>query len=108
MFLKAIPAVSMPSVQTSLSNSVNFSSSLAPSLNCSYSFPGFVLTKKRDNGVVMRASREAVSVPLTGVVFQPFEEVKKDELMIPVSPGDSLARQRYSEDCEAAINEQIK
>jgi ferritin heavy chain len=44
---------------------------------------------------------------LTGVVFQPFEEVKKEELMVPISPQLSLARQRFAEDCEAAINEQI-
>lgn len=43
----------------------------------------------------------------TGVLFQPFEEVKKEEFLVPISPQTSLARQRYFEDCEAAINEQI-
>ncbi|KAI3771146.1 hypothetical protein L6452_02304 [Arctium lappa] len=43
----------------------------------------------------------------SGVLFQPFEEVKKEEFMVPISPLTSLARQRYFEDCESAINEQI-
>lgn len=50
---------------------------------------------------------KAGSLSLTGVVFQPFEEIKNDEFMVPVSRNVSLARQRYSRDCEAAINEQI-
>ncbi|KAL2509949.1 Ferritin-1 [Forsythia ovata] len=37
----------------------------------------------------------------------PFEEVKKDALTVPISPQLSLARQRFSEECEAVINEQI-
>lgn len=45
---------------------------------------------------------------LNGVVFEPFDEVKKDEFMVPMTPQTSLARQRFAEECEAAINEQIK
>ncbi|OMO93205.1 Ferritin [Corchorus olitorius] len=44
---------------------------------------------------------------LSGVVFQPFEEVKKAELEIPITPQVLLARQKYEDKCEAAINEQI-
>ncbi|XP_055812707.1 ferritin-3, chloroplastic-like [Solanum dulcamara] len=44
---------------------------------------------------------------LTGVVFEPFDEVKKDEFMVPMSIQTSLARQRFADECEAAINEQI-
>lgn len=44
---------------------------------------------------------------LNGVVFEPFDEVKKDEFMVPMTPQTSLARQRFAEECEAAINEQI-
>ncbi|KAL0450977.1 UNVERIFIED_CONTAM: Ferritin-1, chloroplastic [Sesamum latifolium] len=61
----------------------------------------------RDNGLAAGASNETVGLPLTGVLFQPFEEVKKDELMVPTAPEVSLARQGFSEECEAAINEQI-
>lgn len=46
--------------------------------------------------------------PLTGVIFEPFQEVKKDVLAVPISPNVSLARQNYQDESEAAINEQIK
>ncbi|XP_061353054.1 ferritin-1, chloroplastic-like [Gastrolobium bilobum] len=49
----------------------------------------------------------ASTVPLTGVVFEPFEEVKKDALAVPSAPQVSLARQNYVDECESAINEQI-
>lgn len=50
----------------------------------------------------------ASTVPLTGVIFEPFEEVKKSELAVPTAPQVSLARQNYADECESAINEQIK
>lgn len=50
----------------------------------------------------------ATTVPLTGVIFEPFEEVKKDALAVPSVPQVSLARQNYADECESAINEQIK
>ncbi|KAK6120232.1 hypothetical protein DH2020_045923 [Rehmannia glutinosa] len=112
MFLEAISAVSLSSVQGSanlgplanLSNSIALSSSFSPS---SSSFSGLVFAKKRDNGFAAGATNETVSLPLTGVVFQPFEEVKNDAYMVPIAPEVSLARQRFSKECEAAINEQI-
>ncbi|KAL4299785.1 hypothetical protein HN51_050459 [Arachis hypogaea] len=42
-----------------------------------------------------------------GIVFKPFEEVKKELLSIPKMPHQSLARQGYSSHCEAALNAQI-
>lgn len=57
--------------------------------------------------VVAMASKGHNSKPLTGVIFEPFEEVKKELMMVPTVPQDSLARQKYTDDCEAAINEQI-
>ncbi|KMS98157.1 hypothetical protein BVRB_4g095410 [Beta vulgaris subsp. vulgaris] len=44
---------------------------------------------------------------LTSVIFEPFEEVKKELSMVPTVPQVSLARQKYADECEAAINEQI-
>jgi len=44
---------------------------------------------------------------LTGVFFEPFEEVKKELALVPEALNMSLARQVYSEDAESAINEQI-
>ncbi|KAL0375386.1 UNVERIFIED_CONTAM: Ferritin-3, chloroplastic [Sesamum radiatum] len=121
MFLEAISAVSLPALQgsaalgplTNSSTSPPFSTSFSPKLislsgsSSSSSFSGLVLAKKRDNGLAAGASNETVGLPLTGVLFQPFEEVKKDELMVPTAAEVSLARQGFSEECEAAINEQI-
>ncbi|KAL9242575.1 hypothetical protein vseg_016561 [Gypsophila vaccaria] len=56
-------------------------------------------------GVVAAVVQEAA--PLTGIVFQPFEEVKGDDYLVPVSPTVSLARQKFVDDCESALNEQI-
>ncbi|KAH0458016.1 hypothetical protein IEQ34_013331 [Dendrobium chrysotoxum] len=44
---------------------------------------------------------------LTGVLFEPFEEVKQELALVTSSPGKSLARQKYADESEAAINEQI-
>nr|AGV54266.1 ferritin [Phaseolus vulgaris] len=49
----------------------------------------------------------ASTVPLTGVIFEPFEEVKKEELAVPTAGQVSLARQYYADECESAINKQI-
>ncbi|XP_031378639.1 ferritin-4, chloroplastic-like [Punica granatum] len=39
--------------------------------------------------------------------FQPFQELKRKDLAVPVAPGHSLAKQFYSDECELAVNEQI-
>ncbi|KAM2566967.1 hypothetical protein TB1_009408 [Malus domestica] len=103
MSLRAISTFSVPSklgdkggaVTTLLSNSKLGSSSSALSFKPQQKLEKFAVS----------ASSEAVA--LTGVVFQPFEEVKNDAFVVPVSPQVSLARQRYTEESEAAINEQI-
>lgn len=60
------------------------------------------------NGFVVFASKSANNRPLTGVVFEPFEEVQKELRLVPTVPQESLSRHKYSVDCESAINEQIK
>lgn len=63
------------------------------------------------NGLVVSASKQTSNAnnrPLTGVVFEPFEQVKKELSLVPSAPQDSLARQKYPDECEAALNEQIK
>lgn len=114
MFIEAISAVSLPSANLGpLSNLHNScASSFPPNLSSfsgssSASFSGLVLARKRDNGFAAAVSSEAVAQPLNGVVFEPFEEVKKDELMVPLTLDASLARQKYSKECESAVNEQI-
>ncbi|KAI7754671.1 hypothetical protein M8C21_012775 [Ambrosia artemisiifolia] len=44
---------------------------------------------------------------LTGVVFEPFKEVKKELDLVPSVPQQSIARQKYADASEASINEQI-
>lgn len=91
------PLFSSSGINTS--RSLNFSSSPSAGSVLRLAFP-----RKPNRGFVISASTEA----LTGVVFQPFEEVKSDEFLVPITPYVSLARQKYAGDCEAAINEQIK
>lgn len=47
------------------------------------------------------------NLPVSGLVFQPFEEVKNEAFVVPVDPHTSIARQRFMNECESAINEQI-
>ncbi|XP_050380484.1 ferritin, chloroplastic isoform X2 [Argentina anserina] len=60
--------------------------------------------QKKSRNLAVSASSEMV---LTGVVFHPFEEVKKEVFALPNSAQLSLARQGFADKCEAAINEQI-
>ncbi|KHN31302.1 Ferritin-3, chloroplastic [Glycine soja] len=53
------------------------------------------------------ATKNSNNRPLTGVVFEPFEEVKKELDLVPTVPQASLARQKYTDESEATINEQI-
>ncbi|KAF6144831.1 hypothetical protein GIB67_038930 [Kingdonia uniflora] len=64
-------------------------------------------TRKCGNGFVVSAAKGVNSKPLTGIVFEPFKEVEKELKLVPIVPGQSLARQKYSDECEAAVNEQI-
>ncbi|GLT89226.1 hypothetical protein SLE2022_072190 [Rubroshorea leprosula] len=66
-----------------------------------------VSTRKNRPGIVVSASKGSNDRPLTGVVFEPFEEVKKELSLVPTTLQVSLARQKFTGDCEAAINEQI-
>ncbi|CAK7343778.1 unnamed protein product [Dovyalis caffra] len=59
--------------------------------------------KKRNTSLVVSATAET----LTGLIFQPFEEVKKEDFVVPIAPQVSLARQYFADESEAAINEQI-
>ena len=59
-------------------------------------------------GCVVCATKGANNRPLSGVIFEPFEEVKKELNLVPSVPDVSLARQKYANGCEFAINEQIK
>ncbi|OIW00859.1 hypothetical protein TanjilG_12800 [Lupinus angustifolius] len=87
-------------------NLISCSSSLSFALSSS-PFSSLNLYKVGGRGNLMRVSASNVSEPLTGVIFEPFQEVKKDALAVPITPNVSLARQNYADETEAAINEQI-
>ncbi|CAI9768397.1 unnamed protein product [Fraxinus pennsylvanica] len=107
MFLESISAFSLQGSNLgSLLKSASANGSLTPP-SCYSSSSSLALSRKRDDGFACYASSRTASMQLTGVVFQPFEEVKRDDFMVPVVPNVSLARQRFIEECEAAINEQI-
>ncbi|XP_034687833.1 ferritin-3, chloroplastic-like isoform X1 [Vitis riparia] len=56
---------------------------------------------------VIKASKESRKASTLGAWFDPFEEVKKERLVVPTCPQDSLSRLKFSSPCETAINEQI-
>ncbi|KAI4372906.1 hypothetical protein MLD38_011087 [Melastoma candidum] len=99
MFLRAAPSFSL----VNSPGDVLFP--LSPSSSCTgVLFPGW---KSGGRGLVVSASKDPNSRPLSGVVFEPFEEVKKELDLVPILPQASLARQKYADECEAGINEQI-
>ena len=101
MLLKAASTLSSLNIRDASDSSLSWpSSSLSSGLSSSPILRG--------SRIVVFASKGANSRPLTGVVFEPFEEVKKELLLVPTVPQESLSRHKYANDCESAINEQIK
>ncbi|KAI3470919.1 hypothetical protein Pfo_027582 [Paulownia fortunei] len=100
MLLKAAPAFGLLNF-----HGENLSALFSSASSSSFSQKNFV--GRSGNGVVVCAAKHTNNKPLTGVVFEPFEEVKKELMLVPTVPQDSLARQKYADECEAAINEQI-
>ncbi|KAF7825498.1 ferritin-2, chloroplastic [Senna tora] len=102
LFLSSIVGDTLKNPISSSSSSLSFALSL-PSSSLS-------LVPKAGGSRNFRvyASSSGTNYPaLTGVIFEPFEEVKKEVLAVPISPQVSMARQNYADECEAAINEQI-
>lgn len=97
MLLRVSSAIPSPSVPEAPSSSF-WSYSAKPSRRTPRGRPPLLAT----------ASGVPANRALAGVVFEPFEEVKKELSLVPSAPHDSLARQKYADDCEAAINGQIK
>ncbi|XP_015076177.1 ferritin-2, chloroplastic [Solanum pennellii] len=99
MLLKVAPAFALLNThEENLSSVISFSSHGSVLKNFS---------AKNGNGLVVCASKGSNSKPLTGVVFEPFEEVKKELMLVPTVPQASLARQKFTDQSEAALNEQI-
>lgn len=84
-------------------------SSTAPTFNSVKGSSSVRFSKRNVGcGVVFDASKDANNRPVLDITFEPFEEVKKELLSIPTMPHASLARQKYTDQCEAALNAQIK
>ncbi|KAI3908466.1 hypothetical protein MKX01_009268 [Papaver californicum] len=101
MLLRASPSAAFaPSTAAVVDNVNQF-----PSSSSSVSFS----SQRRTDGFVMSVSKNESNnrSPVTGVVFEPFEEVKKELQLVPDLPQQSLARHKFLDECEAAINEQI-
>ncbi|KAL7146766.1 hypothetical protein ABFS83_06G063900 [Erythranthe nasuta] len=101
MLLKAAPAFGLFN-----SNGENLSA-LFSSASSSSSLTMKAAEGRNVNGFVTCAAKHTNSKPLTGVVFEPFEEVKKELMLVPSLPQASLARHKFPDECEAAVNEQI-
>lgn len=100
MLLKASPALSLrlPSPTEPASLLPPSSSSLRP---------GWSAARKGKAGSLVVSMASGQEKTLTGVFFEPFEEVKEQLSLVPSVPNQSLARQKFSEDSESAVNEQI-
>ncbi|XP_040968442.1 ferritin-2, chloroplastic isoform X3 [Gossypium hirsutum] len=105
MLLKVAPAFSLVNSQVEPQSLPLFSS--VPSAQSASSFLRLSSPSNGVGSAVVFASKGSENKPLTGVVFEPFEEVKKELNLVPTLPQVSLARQKFSEECEAAINQQI-
>nr|GMD66296.1 ferritin-2, chloroplastic [Ipomoea batatas] len=80
---------------------------LSPLFSSTSSLKGLPAKDGNRNALVVCASKGSNNKQLTGVIFEPFEEVKKELSMVPSGPQTSLCRQIFVDDYEAAINEQI-
>ncbi|THU56820.1 hypothetical protein C4D60_Mb11t21230 [Musa balbisiana] len=102
MLLKASASLALLSASSEASQPP--SPAVRPSLSSSFApFRSPTRINRRVSTAVAAGSNHAI----TGVVFQPFEEIKSDVSLVPVAPDLSIARQKYADECEAAINVQI-
>lgn len=100
MLLKASPALSLLSSGSGSGSGGNL---FPPSRNSSN-----LLFSPSGSRFSIQAAKGTNTKSLTGVVFEPFEEVKKELELVPTTPFVSLARHKFSDDSESAINDQIK
>ncbi|XP_014625914.3 ferritin-3, chloroplastic-like, partial [Glycine soja] len=73
-----------------------------------FSFSGIICySQSQGKNLVPCATKDSNNHPLTDVIFEPFEEVKKELNLVPTVPQASLARKKYTNDYKATIKEQI-
>ncbi|RZC92831.1 hypothetical protein C5167_004012 [Papaver somniferum] len=105
MLLRASSPSTAFSLSTAVPDNVNqFPSSSSSSVSFSSSqrrTDGFVVS------VLKNESNNNLSPGTTAVVFKPFEEIKKELQLLSALSQQSLARHKFSNACEAAINDQI-
>ncbi|TKY63552.1 Ferritin-2 [Spatholobus suberectus] len=80
---------------------LTFSSSVSFVLSSSFS------PKVGGHRILRVCAASNAPAPLARVIFEPFEELKRGDLAVPIAQNVSLARQNYADESEAAINEQI-
>ncbi|XP_057512185.1 ferritin-4, chloroplastic-like [Actinidia eriantha] len=110
MLLKSPPPLSLLTLERETHGGpISSSASTCNALKNSCGLSALRSTSLRNTGgrFAIRVSKEANSRAIMDVVFDPFEEVKKELLLVPTMPQASLARQKFSNQSEAAINEQI-
>ncbi|KAI3932981.1 hypothetical protein MKW98_029214 [Papaver atlanticum] len=95
---------SSPSTALSLSTAVVDNVNQFPSSSSSVSFSS---SQRRTDGILVSVSKNNPSSATTGVVFHPFEEVKKELQLLSALSQQSFARHKFSNACEAAINNHI-
>ncbi|KAC9203420.1 hypothetical protein R6Q59_012569 [Mikania micrantha] len=95
MLLKSPPTLSFLTAATVDDNSGRF-----PFTSSSLAMPATIVCAAVKGG----SSNDS---PLAGIVFEPFEAVKKELDLVPSVPQQSLARQKFADSSEACINEQI-
>ncbi|KAK7816076.1 ferritin-3 [Quercus suber] len=88
---------SSSSISHKASHSFLVSSSIASAFNALKNSKQFIFCRNVGNGVVVLASKEAHNRPTLEIVFDPFEEVKKELPLVPIVPYASLARQKYTD-----------
>ena len=109
------PVMAQAAIATAPGAMYAFSSSTAGNLSCKASSVNMVSWRslpKRSLTVRASGGNENTNVGYanteTGIVFEPFAEVQSQLVKVPSAYSESLARQRFSPSCEAAINDQIK
>ncbi|XP_020101121.1 ferritin-3, chloroplastic-like [Ananas comosus] len=116
MLLRAPPSLSLlsPSVDPSPPSSAAAAAAIVGPLSSSASSSSLSSalrlrrgTAKNGSVVVAAAAPNSSNRAITGVLFEPFEELKSELALVPQALDQSLARHKYADDCEAAINEQI-
>lgn len=88
----------------SLANQQNFNGRLVkqPQSSNAAAVPGFAIK------AVAAANETDSNRAILNVEFEPFEELNEELLLVPTAPQESIARYKFTDSCEAAINVQIK